>query len=310
MRVHQASLLIALAMTLCACGRQGSAPTPASPSASAAASAATAPKVGSARDKSAPDSKEPLTLTRLNDDGSETVEEVPGDSGAHNSLLAAVASTVAAAAAPASAAPVSSTTWQDGVNYTRLVPAQPTSVPAGQVEVLEFFWYACPHCYALDPLIATWEKSKPSYISFSRVPVLWNEGHRSLARLFYTLQSMGKLSQFHDDVFKEIHVNGNPLIGSDPNNAAQAERVQLAFIRKLGISEADFEKAYHSFEVEKSLQRADELVQRYRVTGVPTFVVNGKYTADLGTASLPSQAPLPERLITLLSDLAAQEHRH
>jgi protein dithiol oxidoreductase (disulfide-forming) len=310
MRVHQASLLIALAMTLCACGRQGSAPTAAGPSAPAAASAATAPKVGSARDKSAPDSKEPLTLTRLNDDGSETVEEVPGDSGAHNQLLAAVASTVAAAATAATAAPVSSTAWQDGVNYTRLVPAQPTSVPAGQVEVLEFFWYACPHCYALDPLIATWEKSKPAYISFSRVPVLWNEGHRSLARLFYTLQSMGKLSQFHDDVFKEIHVNGNPLIGSDPNNAAQAERVQLVFIRKLGISEADFEKAYHSFEVEKSLQRADELVQRYRVTGVPTFVVNGKYIADLGTASLPSQTPIPERLITLLGDLAAQEHRH
>jgi len=176
------------------------------------------------------------------------------------------------------------------------------------VEVLEFFWYACPHCYALDPLIATWEKSNPSYISFSRVPVLWNEGHRSLARLFYTLQSMGKLSQFHDDVFKEIHVNGNVLIGSE--SPSQAERAQVTFIRKLGISDADFEKAYHSFEVEKSLQRADELVQRYRITGVPTFVVNGKYIADLGTASLPSQTPIPERLITLLSDLAAQEHRH
>lgn len=308
MRVHQASLLIALALTLCACGRQGAAPAPASPSAPAAASAATAPKVGSARDKSAPDSKEPLTLTRLNDDGSETVEEVPGDSGVHNSLLAAVASTVTAATGTAAAAPVSSTAWQDGVNYTRLVPAQPTSVPTGQVEVLEFFWYACPHCYALDPLVANWEKSKPSYISFSRVPVLWNEGHRSLARLFYTLQSMGKLNQFHDAVFKEIHVNVNPLIGSD--SPSQAERAQVAFITKLGISEADFEKAYHSFEVEKSLQRADELAQRYRITGVPTFVVNGKYIADVGTASLPSQTPIPERLIALLSDLAAQEHRH
>ena len=123
---------------------------------------------------------------------------MPGDSGVHNPLLAAVASTVAAATAAAAAAPApASTAWQDGVNYARLVPAQPTSVPAGQVEVLEFFWYACPHCYALDPLVAAWEKSKPSYISFSRVPVLWNEGHRSLARLFYTLESMGKLNQFH-----------------------------------------------------------------------------------------------------------------
>ena len=306
MQVRQASLLIALAIVLCACGRQGTEPTPAGASAPAAASATTAPKPLGERVKSATDSKEPLTLTRLNDDGSETVEETTGDSGVHNSLLAAVASTVTAAAAAAAVS--TSVVWQDGVNYTRLVPAQPTSVPGGQVEVLEFFWYACPHCYALDPLVANWEKTKPSYISFSRVPTLWNEGHRSLARLFYTLQSMGKLNQFHDDVFKEIHVNGNALIGSE--SAAQAERAQVVFIRKLGISDTEFEKAYHSFEVEKSLQRADEMVQRYRVTGVPTFIVNGKYIADLGTASLPSQTPIPERLITLLSDLAAQEHKH
>jgi protein dithiol oxidoreductase (disulfide-forming) len=304
MRIRQVALLTA-AMLLCACGRQGSEPSAAG--ATAPASAVSAPKPPAAH-KPATDSKESLTLTRLNEDGSETVEETTGDSGAHNPLLAAVASTVTAATASASAAAVSaSVAWQDGVNYTRLVPAQPTSVPSGQVEVLEFFWYACPHCYALDPLVVNWEKSKPSYISFTRVPTQWNEGHRSLARLFYTLQSMGKLNQFHDDVFKEIHVNGNVLIGSE--SPSQAERAQVAFIRKLGISDSDFEKAYHSFEVEKSLQRADELVQRYRITGVPTFVVNGKYVADLGTASLPSQTPIPERLITLLSDLAAQEHK-
>jgi thiol:disulfide interchange protein DsbA len=309
MRVRQASLLIALAMLLCACGRQGSQPSPTGASAPSAASAVTAPKPPAARVKSATESKEPLTLTRLNDDGSETVEETTGDSGVHNSLLAAVASTVTAATTSTAAAAVStSIAWQDGVNYARLVPAQPTSVPTGQVEVLEFFWYACPHCYALDPLVANWEKSKPSYVSFSRVPTLWNEGHRSLARLFYTLQSMGKLTQFHDAVFKEIHVNVNPLIGSE--SPSQAERAQVAFVAKLGISETDFEKAYHSFEVEKSLQRADELAQRYRISGVPTFVVNGKYVADVGTASLPSQTPMPERLITLLSDLAAQEHKH
>ena len=307
MPVRKASLLIILSLALSACGRQGSSDrAPAGAPAPATVHGAVKPAV--ARDK-AQDSKESLTLIRLNDDGSETVEEVPGDSGVHNTLLAAVASTVAAATSTAAAAAASSP-WQAGVNYTLLVPAQPTSVPAGQVEVLEFFWYSCPHCYALEPLVESWLKTKSPYISFARVPVLWNEPHRAIARLFYTLQSMGKLNQFHDAIFKEIQENGNPLIGNDPNNAAQAERVQLAFIKKLGISEADFTKTYHSFDVENDLQRADELVQRYRVSAVPTFVVNGKYVSDVGMASSPSTAALPDRLISLINDLAAQEHKH
>ena len=307
MQSRKAALLMGLALALCACGRQG--PAQRAPAGAPAAANAPAPNgsksSSAARDKSAPDARQPSTLTRLNEDGTETVEETTGDSGVHNSLLAAVASTVAAAtSATAAAALPASTPWQEGVNYTRLVPAQPTAVSPGQVEVLEFFWYACPHCYALEPLVQSWDKTKAPYIGFSRVPVLWNEGHRSLARLFYTLQSMGKLNQFHDEVFKEIQVNGDPLIGGDPNNAAAAERMQLAFIRKLGIPEADFEKVYHSFEVEKSMQRADELVQRYRVSAVPTFVVNGKYIADVATAGGP------ERLMSEVSDLAALEHKH
>jgi thiol:disulfide interchange protein DsbA len=254
--------------------------------------------------KTVTDAGKPQTMTRLNEDGSETVEETPGDTGARNPLLAAVASTVAAATATASAATPAGSSWQEGVNYTRIVPAQPTNVPAGQVEVLEFFWYACPHCFQLEPTVAAWLKSKPSYVNFTRVPVLWNEGHRSLARLFYTLDSMGKLNEAHSEIFKEIQVNGNPLIGTDPNNAAAAERVQLAFVKKLGISETDFEKEYRGFNVETALQRADQLVQRYRITSVPMFVVNGKYLTDV------TMAGGPEKLMSLLSDLTAQEHKH
>jgi protein dithiol oxidoreductase (disulfide-forming) len=294
-----AGVILGLMLALAACGRQGpSDNVPASAPSRAAAPAL--PATG--HDKSASASGQP-TITRLNEDGSETVEETTGDSGAHNPLLAAVASTVAGVTSAASAA-TAAAGWQDGVNYTRLVPAQPTAVAAGQVEVLEFFWYACPHCYALDPLVESWDKSKAAYISFTRVPVLWNEGHRSLAHLYYTLESMGKLKQAHTEIFKEIQVNGDPLVGADPSNGAAAERVQVAFVKKLGISEEAFEKAYHSFAVETAMQRADELVQRYRITGVPTFVVNGKYVADVGTAGGP------ERLMSLISDLAAQEHKH
>ncbi|HEY0801015.1 MAG TPA: thiol:disulfide interchange protein DsbA/DsbL [Steroidobacteraceae bacterium] len=306
MRSSRLSLLLGLgiALALNACGK----PEPSGLAPAKAPAAATEPAVKSTAaatpGNTAADAGKPLTMTHLNEDGSETVEETPGDTGVHNPLLAAVASTVAAATSSASAATPAGSPWQEGVNYTRLVPAQPTSVPAGQVEVLEFFWYACPHCYSLEPTLAAWLKSKPAYINFVRVPVLWNEGHRSLARLYYTLDSMGKLNDVHSEIFKEIQVNGNPLIGPDPHTAAAAASVQLAFIKKLGISDADFQKEYHAFNVETAMQRADQLAQRYRVTAVPTFVVNGKYITDVGMANGA------ERLLPLVSDLAAQEHKH
>jgi thiol:disulfide interchange protein DsbA len=298
--------LIVAACGLAACGKPQSAGNHAAPG--AAASAVTNRSAAAAHNAAQPQKEQasdlPSKITRMNEDGSETVEDVPSDSGAHNPLLAAVASTVAAATSSASAATLNGPTlWQEGKNYTRLVPAQPTSAPAGQVEVLEFFWYACPHCYAIDPLVAAWNKTKPSYITFSRVHVMWNEGHRSQARLYYTLESLGKLDQLHSEVFKEIHVNGDPLVAPDPNNTAETERIQAAFAKKHGIPEADFRAAYHSMPVDLALQRADELVQRYRIDGVPTFVVNGKFVADVRTADGA------EQLISLVGDLAAQEHK-
>jgi protein dithiol oxidoreductase (disulfide-forming) len=304
MRARALLIVFGVALTLAACGRQepsGLAPAKAPAPAAAPAVSSTATAVPG---RTAADAGKPLTMNHINEDGSETVEETPGDTGSQNRLLAAVASTVAAATSTASAAATSGTQWQDGVNYTRTVPAQPTNVPAGQVEVLEFFWYACPHCYALEPTVQTWLKSKAAYITFTRVPVEWNEGHRSLAHLFYALEAMGKLNDVHGEIFKEIQVNGNPLIGPDPNNAASAERTQVSFIKKLGLSDADFEKAYQDMNVQTAMQRADQLVERYRVTAVPTFVVNGKYTTDV------TMAGGPEKLMSLLSDLAAQEHRH
>jgi len=293
------SLLLALTLILAACGKQGSTDPGAVPASSAGVTAPAAanstPAQTAATHEKAP--AEPATIKRINQDGSETVESAAGDNGVHNAMLAAVAST--AAAATTLSGP---TLWQEGVNYTRLVPAQPTSVPPGQVEVLEFFWYACPHCYALDPLVESWKKTKPAYISFVRVPVMWNEGHRSLARLFYTLESMGKLDALHTAIFKEIHVNNNPLV--DPgNNEAASERIQTAFVKSQGISPEEFKTAYHSFAVETALQRADQLTQRYRVDGVPTFVVNGKFIADVATAQGE------DRILPLVSDLAALEHK-
>jgi protein dithiol oxidoreductase (disulfide-forming) len=304
MQLRHPVLCLVLTLLMAACGKQESAvQAPAIAPASAPAAHAPAPAL-TAQQKAAEQAADlPSKITRINEDGSETVEDVPSDSGAHNPLLAAVASTVAAATPSAFAATLTGTPWQEGVNYTRLVPAQPTSVPTGQVEVLEFFWYACPHCFALDPMVESWKKTKPAYVTFTRVHVLWNDGHRALARLYYTLESMGKIDQLHGEIFKEIHVNGNPLVAADPANGPESERIQTAFVKKFGVSDVDFKKAYHSMPVDLALQKADELVQRYRIDGVPRFVINGKFIADVASAGSA------ERLMPLVGDLATAEHK-
>jgi thiol:disulfide interchange protein DsbA len=313
MRASRSILVLCLTLVLAACGKHSSSSEHAGSAAKArppvgaaaaagpfgAAASSSAPPVGAAAPVAAANAK----ASRPNQDGSETMEESAGDNGTHNALLAAVASTVAAATPPAAAQPVGPTLWQPGVNYTLIVPAQPTSAAAGQIEVLEFFWYACPHCYDLDGQVEAWRKSKPAYVSFSRVPITWSEGHRALARLFYTLQSLGKLDQLHDAVFKEIHVDGNPLVAPD-DDAAETERIQTAFAKKMGIPADQFKAAYHSFAVDADLQKADALVLRYRIDGVPTFVINGKYVADVRTAGGQ------ERLMALVGDLVALEHKH
>jgi thiol:disulfide interchange protein DsbA len=306
-------LLWVLTLSAAGCGRQAASgehgkaeTTPATalaPPTTAAAPAATVTE----RQEAGLAPTQAAKIARLkNEDGTESVDEPAGESGRSNILLAAVASTMASATTAAGAATPGTppSPWVEGVNYTRLVPAQPTAAAPGQIEVLEFFWYGCPHCYAIDPLVESWRKTKAPYIAFSRVPVMWSPGHRATARLFYALESLGKLDQLHSDIFKEIHVNGDPLVAADPNDADGAERLQSAFVAKFGIPADQFATAYQSFAVSTDLQRADELGLRYRIEGVPTFIIDGKYVADVRSAGSP------ERLLALVTDLAAREHKH
>src|SRR6185312_2538796 len=108
------------------------------------------------------------------------------------------------AAVPAGAALPSSSEWKPGTQYDVISPAQPTTVPPGKVEVLEVFWLGCPHCYALEPYIQQWLKNKPAYVEFVRVPVMWGPVHRAHARLFYTLEALGR-DDLVEKVFTYIH---------------------------------------------------------------------------------------------------------
>jgi thiol:disulfide interchange protein DsbA len=190
--------------------------------------------------------------------------------------------------------------WKSGVNYRPIVPAQTTSAEAGQVEVLEIFWYGCSHCYALDPFLESWKKNKAAYIKFVRVPVMWGPAHRAHARLYYTLEALGKLDALHTKVFEEIQQRGNMLIAADD---AQSLKLQLAFAKANGISEADYTREYNGFSVNTKLQRAEDLTRRYRVEGVPVVIVNGKYQTDVGMAGGHSE------LLGLINDLAASDKR-
>jgi thiol:disulfide interchange protein DsbA len=192
--------------------------------------------------------------------------------------------------------------WVVGTNYKVLSPAQPTDAPPGKVEVVEFFWYGCPHCFVLDPYIETWRKNKAPYIEFRRVPIMWGEVHRAHARLFYTLQALGKLDDLNGKVFEEIHQQRDPLFVPDDEKGTLQQ--QLSFAKANGISEADFLNAYNSFGVQSNLQKADDLMRRDRIEGVPTMVIGGKYVSDVGLAGSQSN------LIDLTNDLAATEKHH
>ncbi len=194
---------------------------------------------------------------------------------------------------PATTAPTSSK-FTEGTNYKTIVPAQPTSVGPGKVEVVEVFWYGCGHCFALDPSIESWRaKGKPAYVEFLRVPAMWNDATRMHARVFYTAELLGKLEQLHTLIFREIHTNGDMLNSVDKISA---------FFKQNGVSNEEFQKAFSSFAVESKLQRADFLNRRYKVESVPVVIVNGKYKTDVSDAGGEPQ------LFALINELVAHEH--
>ena len=273
---HFTAIVSIAVMMLCACSK---APESASVAAPTPAAPVSAPPA-------APEAAPPAPVATPKAAAAAPVEE---------SKLERVAPLPAAGQLPAGK-------WVAGVNYRPLVPAQPTDAAPGKVEVVEVFWYGCPHCYALDPFIESWRKTKPAYIEFKRVPVTWQAVHQSHAKLFYTLQALGKEEALHAAVFAEMHDKKNYMyMQGDDKETLHA---QVAFAKAHGISEADFTNAYNSFTVQTDMAKADDLVHRYHVDGVPLLVINGKYVTDVNMAG--SQA----NVMNIVNDLAASEKSH
>jgi thiol:disulfide interchange protein DsbA len=180
----------------------------------------------------------------------------------------------------------------EGVTYKTLKPAVPTNVAPGKVEVVEVFWYACGHCYLLEPKLEAWEKKgKPANVELVRLPAVWNEMLKTHARLFYTIEILGR-PELNNEAFREINVRGNRL--------DTPEKIE-AFFTSRGVPKADFQKAFSGFAVESKLARAVDLNKRYRITSTPTVVVNGKYVTDAGMAGGE------DKLFQVINALAARE---
>lgn len=165
----------------------------------------------------------------------------------------------------------------EGIEYKLVSPPQPT-ITKNNIEVIEFFWYGCPHCYNFEPKLNAWLDNKPSNVTFIRIPAIFNPTWALHARAFYSAQSLGIMEKrnaenetFHTALFHEIHKKKKHL---HTKNDIQA------FFARFGISKEDFNNTFDSFAVNTKVGRAETLSKRYKLDGVPTLIVNGKYRTD------------------------------
>ncbi len=174
-----------------------------------------------------------------------------------------------------------------GKQYTLISPPQPTET-GKNIEVLEFFSYACPHCFALEPTLNPWVKKLPKDVTFRRLPAVFNETYRTYARIFYAAEAMGVLEKLHPAIFNAVH-------GQHINLGN--EQTLLEWVAKQGVDSKKFSAMYTSFEVDYKTKRADQLTRSFAITGVPSIAVEGKYLTST------SMSGGNEQLLPLLDDL-------
>lgn len=161
-----------------------------------------------------------------------------------------------------------------GKEYTQLNPPRPTET-GKKIEVIEFFYYGCPHCFNLEPNLEAWRKKLPADVSFRRVPGVFRDSWMPLTRLYYAYEALGLVDKLHADTFNAIHVD-NIDLGTD--------KAIIDWVVKHGVDRNKFTAAFNSFAVQNKAQRARVMTQQYGVQGVPTLVVDGKFMTSSGQA--------------------------
>jgi thiol:disulfide interchange protein DsbA len=196
-----------------------------------------------------------------------------------------------------SAADAPQPNWQEGVHYKRIEGV--VAKPSATVQVVEVFGYFCPHCNHLEPAVEAWrDHGKADFINFTPMPVVWEEGTRQMARLYYTIVALNRKENLNLAAFNEVHVEHHVLWDKDP---ARAQALQAAFLAAHGVSAEEFLKAYRSTWVADSVATAERLTKEWRIQSVPTFTIAGAFTTDLTLAGSE------EGLFQELNDVAARE---
>ncbi len=158
---------------------------------------------------------------------------------------------------------------QLGKDYSLLNPPQPTSTK--KIEVLEFFFYGCSHCFHLHPLLSEWEKTMPKDVELTFVPTVFRDSWEPMASTYYALESMGKQQQLHDALYRAWNEQNMQLVDED----------KIAdFVAQRGVDRAKFSAAYSSFAMQSKVTRAKQMIRSYSISGTPTLVVDGKYVIE------------------------------
>lgn len=162
-----------------------------------------------------------------------------------------------------------SETFEEGKHYIRLSQPVPTSSPTRKIEVVEAFWYGCPHCYQLEPYIKPWARALANDVTFRKVPALFGPEWKVHGQLYYTVQALEvDVDEVNTAIFRSIHQENQRLNQLD---------AMAGFLKRYGVSENQFIKTYNSFGVRNQLRLADSLIRGAQLTGVPALIVNGKY---------------------------------
>lgn len=168
---------------------------------------------------------------------------------------------------------------QAGKDYVQLTTPQPTQ-SGNKIEVIEFFWYGCPHCYDLEPHLKTWLKRKPKDVEFRHVPAVFRDSWVPNAKTFYALDALGMQEKLHQQVYDAIH-----LENIDLNN----EQELFDWVAKHGVDRKKFVDAYNSFSMQAKVSKSVQMPKDYGLNGVPSLVVGGKYLTSGSLAGSPEE---------------------